>query len=151
MTQSQKISLVILRVSLGLLYLYAGFSKIIDPTWSAGGYLNSAKAGTDFYAWLASPAMLPLTNLINEWGLFLLGVSLVLGLGVRISSLLGILLMVLYYIPLGFPYPNPHALIVEEHVIYAAALFVLYAAKAGRLWGMGHWVISHPALKDWFD
>lgn len=151
MKNSQKISLFILRITLGSMYLWAGFSKIVNPTWSAEGYLRSAKIAPDFYMWLASPSVLPIVNIVNEWGLFLLGLSLMLGLGVRISSLLGIVLMILYYIPLGFPYPNPHALIIDEHIIYAAGLFLLYTMRAGRIWGFGSWSSKSSVLQGWFD
>lgn len=151
MISKNKIPLFLLRISLGWLYFWAGFTKIINPSWSAAGYLEGAKLFPEFYAWLASPSILPITNFLNEWGLFLLGISLLLGLGVRFSTLFGVLLMVLYYIPLGVPYPNPHSLIVDEHIVYAAALLVLYASYAGRFWGLGSWATSHPSLKGWFD
>ncbi len=151
MKNSQKISLFVLRVTLGAMYLYAGFSKIINPAWSAEGYLRGAKIAPDFYAWLASPSVLPIVNMVNEWGLFLLGLSLIFGLGVRLSSLLGIALMLLYYIPLGFPYPNPHAFIIDEHIIYAAILFSLYTTRSGRVWGLGAWSSKSSALQGWFD
>lgn len=151
MTQTQKISLFILRVSLGFLYLYAGYSKIVNPAWSAEGYLKNAKGFPSLFSSLADPGVLPLVNTINEWGLFLLGVSLIIGLGVRFSSVFGILLMGLYYLPLGFPYPNEHAYIVDEHIIYIAALFVLFTMRAGRTWGLGRWSSSVSALRGWFD
>ena len=80
MTQFQKISLFLLRVSLGWMFFYAGITKVINPAWSAEGYLNGAKTFAGFYHWLASPGILPVTNFVNEWGLTLLGVSLVLGI-----------------------------------------------------------------------
>ena len=69
-------------------------------------------------------------------GLTLLGASLIIGLFVRFSSLLGVLLMALYYIPLGFPYPNPNSYIVDQHIIYIAVLFFFAAIRAGRVFGL---------------
>lgn len=135
MSLPQKISLFLLRLSLGFLFLYAGYVKIANPSWSAAGYLKGAKAFTPFYHWLSDPSILPFVNFINEWGLALLGISLIAGIAVRLSSCLGIVLMALYYLPLGFPYPNAHALVVDEHIVYMAGLFVLAIFRAGGIWG----------------
>lgn len=152
MTIWQKFSLTILRLSIGWLFLYSGFTKVGDSAWSSAGYLNSAKVLTDFYHWLASPGLLPLTNFMNEWGQLLLGISLILGFGVRLSGILGALLMLLYYLPiLNFPYPNAHSYLVDEHIIYAAALLLLSAIRAGRTWGLDGLVTMRvPWLRKWF-
>lgn len=139
MTKFQKVSLFLLRVSLGCMFLYAGLSQVLDPSWSAQGYLTAAKGFSGFYNWLAGPGMLPIINFTNEWGLTLLGVSLILGLFVRISAPLGAVLMLLYYVALGFPYPNAHAFIVDEHIIYICALLYLTAIQAGQTWGLDSW------------
>lgn len=125
-----------LRVLLGFVFLYAGLSKIFTAGWSAAGFLNSAKTFHGFYAWLATPGMLPLVNFLNEWGLILLGVSLMAGIFVRWSSIAGIILMVLYYFAAN-PFPTvASGFLVDEHVIYAADLLLLYALNAGRIWGI---------------
>src|SRR3989338_4291584 len=135
MAQSQKISLFLLRIGTGWMMFYAGMTKILNPAWSAAGYLTNATTFTGFYAWLASPALLPLINFMNEWGLTLLGISLILGIGVRLSSVLGAALMLLYYFPvLEFPYLE-HSYLVDEHIIYALVLILFAAFRAGRVWG----------------
>jgi len=145
MTSFQKISLALLRVSLGWFMFYAGVTKVLDPAWSAGGYLKGAKNLAGFYQWLANPDILPAVNFINEWGLALLGVSLILGIAVRLSSVLGAILMLLYYVPiLDFPYPNAHAYIVDEHIIYIFVLLFFAASRAGRIYGLEKWCASLP-------
>ena len=136
MTTFQKFSLIFLRLSLGGLFLYAGITKVLDPSWSAAGYLAGAKNFPTLFAWFASPTILPTVNFLNEWGLTLLGASLILGLAVRLSSWLGAALMLLYYLALPFPYPNAHALIIDEHIIYIFALLVLAAYDAGSVWSL---------------
>ena len=141
MTKQQKISLFLLRVSLGWLYFYAGITKVINPEWSAAGYLKGAKTFAGFYQWLTSPGILPLVNFVNEWGLALLGVSLIFGVFVRLSSVLGAVLMLLYYfVILDFPHPNAFSYIVDEHVIYALVLIFFAATRAGRVWGLENWL-----------
>ena len=96
MTGSQKFTLVLLRLSMGWLMFYAGITKVLNPEWSAAGYLKGAKTFTGFYNALLSPNILPIINFVNAWGLTLLGVSLILGIFVRSSSVLGAVLMLLY-------------------------------------------------------
>lgn len=156
MTQFQKISLFLLRILIGWLMFYAGITKVLNPEWSAEGYLKGAKTFASFYEWLTGPGILPVVNFVNEWGLTLLGISLILGIGVRLSSFLGAVLMLLYYFPiLDFPYPSTHSFIVDEHIIYAAALLFLAALRAGRTWGLENWCSNlpicskFPKLREW--
>ncbi|MBI5466488.1 MAG: DoxX family membrane protein [Candidatus Kerfeldbacteria bacterium] len=156
MTQAEKISLFLLRISIGWLLFYAGLTKVLEPTWSAAGYLAGAKTFTAFYTWLASPGLLPIINFLNAWGVMLLGLALILGLFVRLSSWLGVLLMLLYYLPiLDFPYPDAHSLIVDQHVIYALALIVLASFRAGSAFGLETWCSNlpicsqFPRLRKW--
>ena len=137
MTQFQKISIFLLRIIMGWLFLYAGVTKIIDPAWSAAGYLKGAKTFIAFYHWLLSPDILPTVNVLNEWGLTLIGLALLVGIFARISAISGTVLMLLYYFSvLDFPYPNPHSYLVDEHIIYALALLLLAILNAGRVWGL---------------
>ena len=156
MAQFQKVSLFLLRVSLGWMFFYAGITKILNPEWSAVGYLKGAKTFAGFYQFLTQPGILPITNFVNEWGLTLLGISLIFGVFVRLSSILGAALMLLYYFPiLDFPYPNAHSFIIDEHIIYALALTLLAPWRAGRTYGLENWCANlpvcskFPKLREW--
>lgn len=148
MTDIQKFSLFFLRVAMGWLMFYAGITKILDPQWSAVGYLKGAKTFTGFYQWLAFPANLGWINIVNEWGLTLLGISLILGMGVRLSSILGVFLMMLYYFPiLTFPHIGASSFIVDSHIIFALILVFFAVIKAGRFFGLGGWCVGLPICK----
>lgn len=122
---------------MGSMFFYAGLSKIINPAWSAEGYIKGAKMFPGIYGLFLKDGILPIVNLLNEWGLLLIGVSLILGVWVKLSALCGVVLMLLYYFAiLDFPYPNAHAYIVDEHIVYIAALLVLASTHAGRFWGL---------------
>ena len=137
------------RLALGWLIFYAGITKILDPAWTAKGYLMGAKTFPGFYGWFASPENIGWINFVNEWGLTLVGASLILGLGVRLSSILGAALMVLYYFPvLEFPEVE-HGLIVDDHLIYAAALAFFAAARAGRYYGLDNWCANLPICRKY--
>ena len=150
MKGTKKLSMFMLRVATGWLMLYAGITKILDPEWSATGYLQYAKTFPDFFQWFLQPDILPITNFINEWGLTLLGVSLILGAAVRFSSVLGLLLMLLYYLPvLEFPYIAPYYYLIDDHIIYALVLGVLAAFQAGRVWGLDSFIMRKK--KSWWN
>jgi thiosulfate dehydrogenase [quinone] large subunit len=157
MTTFEKVSLTVLRVTTGWMMFYAGITKVVDPAWSAEGYLKGAKMFPALFSWFATPAILPYVNFVNEWGLTLLGVSLIIGFGVRFTSVAGSVLMLLYYFPvLDGWYPNAHSFLVDEHIIYAAALLVFAAVRAGRVWGVdglgvvSRWSVVFPSLQKWF-
>ena len=122
---------------MGWLFFYAGITKILDPKWSAASTIKGAAILQGFYSWLLNPAILPAVNFINEWGLLLLGVSLILGFLVRPSAILGALLMALYYLAqLKFPHPSPYTYMVDEHIIYIFAVLYFAAARAGKIFGL---------------
>ena len=133
---SQKITLFLTRISIGWLFFYAGITRILDPSWSAAEYIAQAQTFPGFYAWLASPAVIGLVNFLNEWGLTLIGLALIVGIFVRWVSWTGMLMMLLYYFPIfSFPYAGDHSYLVDEHVIYILVLTLLIVFDAGKQWG----------------
>ena len=143
MTNLQKYSLFLLRISLGWLFFYAGITKVLNPAWSAAGYLKGAKTFASFYQWLLTPSVLPVINFLNEWGLTLMGLSLILCVFVRWSSYAGVLMMALYYFPiLQFPVVGDHSYIVDEHIIYIFAFLALAGFDAGKTWGLENRISS---------
>ncbi|MFQ5661715.1 MAG: DoxX family protein [Candidatus Paceibacteria bacterium] len=130
-------ALLLLRFTFGWLFFYAGITKVINPQWSAKGFLENAQTFSGFYSWLASPNILPTVDFLNEWGLTLIGIALILGVLVRLSAYLGALLMVLYYFPgLSFPYIGEHSLLVDDHIIYALGLLLLASLSTKHHWGI---------------
>ena len=128
---------------------YAGITKVLDPAWTATGYLTNAKTFPGFYGWFVSPENIGWVNFLNEWGLTLIGVSLILGLGVRLSSILGAILMLLYYFPvLEFPKVE-HGFIVDDHLIYAVVLAFLATVRAGRYYGLDNWCANLPICRKY--
>lgn len=137
MNRFQKISIFMLRMALGGLFFYAGVIKIADQNWSAAGYLNGAKTFSGFYHWLAAAPNIGWVNFANEWGLTVVGISLIFGIFARWASLGGISLMLLYYFPvLQFPFVPPHAFLIDEHIIYLLVFILLFFFRAGKFWGL---------------
>lgn len=117
---------VILRILLGWYMFFAGIEKVLNPDWTASGFLSSAKTFPALYAWLGSAGNMWWIDPLNAWGITLIGVALILGVGVRLASWGGAALMILYYFPhYAFPFVLEHGFIVEEHVINAAAFILV--------------------------
>lgn len=149
MKNNQDIALFLLRISLGWIFLYAGLVKLTNPSWSAEGFLHGAKNLPILYNWFASDKILPITNILNEWGLTLLGISLILGIFVRLSSFFGIILMILYYIAqFEFPYSDSHSFVVDNHVIYIFLLLYFMRVRAGRVHGMEKSIAKFPIVRS---
>ena len=102
------IVLTLMRVAIGWHFLYEGFVKLLNPLWNASGYLESATGPfAGFYHALAgNDTLLALVNILNTWGLLLIGLGLVLGIFTRISQVAGIAILLLYYLSHPPIFPN---------------------------------------------
>jgi thiosulfate dehydrogenase [quinone] large subunit len=98
-SDKQLTMLVLLRLAIGWHFLYEGIAKLLNPDWSASSYLANAVGPLSgiFKAMAANASLLKVINLCNEWGLVLIGIGLILGFLTNISTIAGILLLVLYY------------------------------------------------------
>ena len=98
-----KLIITVLRMAIGWHFLYEGLIKLFSDDWSAGGFLNNTHGFlSGFYHWLAATSgRLAVVDFLNIWGLIIIGFALFLGFCIRWSSLLGALLLALYY----FAYP----------------------------------------------
>ena len=98
--KATSIVMTILRVAIGWHFLYEGLTKLLNPEWTAAGYLESATgplAGM-FQALAGNETLLAMVNVLNTWGLVLIGLGLFLGLFTRIAQVAGIALLFMYYI-----------------------------------------------------
>lgn len=139
MNNFQKLILLFLRLSLGWIFLYSGITKIMDPSWSAAGYLKSAQTLPSLFHWFAGPENIAWVNFLNVWGQTLVGLALVLGVFIRPAAVSGILLMILYYLPiLHFPYAGrgTTSFLIDQHVIFILVFLLLWASDAGKYWGL---------------
>ncbi len=130
----QQWGLIVLRIFIGWHFLYEGIVKLMQGGWSAEAYLlNSRGFFSGFFHQIAShPMLLEIVNLLNVWGLILIGISLFLGFFARIGTYAGILLLIFYYSaypPIkGFNFGTPqegHYLLIDKTFIELLALTVL--------------------------
>jgi thiosulfate dehydrogenase (quinone) large subunit len=120
---------VALRTVLGLQFLMAGITKFGD--WSAAGYLEYASG--PFSEFFSSLAGLAWVDALNQWGLVLIGLALILGIAVRPASFFGVILMVLYYLS-DFDGNTAHG-IIDSHVIYTVIFLLFLGGGAGHVLG----------------
>jgi len=141
----QLTALVLLRMLIGWHFLYEGFVKVVNPYWSAGGYLSESKwIFSWFFHWIAdSPFLLSIADFLNEWGLIVVGLGLILGLFTRYVSIVGMILVFFYWLCnppfMGLSYsmpPEGSYLIVNKNLIEAAALLVLAYFPTGTYIGL---------------
>jgi len=146
-------AIVFLRVALGWVFFQAGVQKILNPEWTAAGYLTNVPEGNPLLSMWASFAGNPVIDFLNAWGAALLGICLILGLLVRWSAFWGAVMMLFYWasgleggLTQGLPVAN--GWIVDEHIIYALLLFGLGAIGAGRVLGLDRLVEQWPIVKN---
>jgi thiosulfate dehydrogenase [quinone] large subunit len=138
-------ALVILRVMIGWHFLYEGIIKLMNPNWSAASFLLESKwifSGI-FKGIAGNPSLLSFVNVLNTWGLILIGLGLIMGCLTRLATGAGMALICLYYIcnpPFtGLYYAIPsegNYLIVNKNLIEIAALFVLILFPTGHIIGL---------------
>lgn len=144
-SRCQLIWLVALRVAIGWHLLYEGIIKIINPAWSSLAYLtdsNGFMAGF-FHTIAESEGVLSVVDFCNEWGLFLIGLGLMLGIFSNLSAIAGMVLIALYYLShppfLGIEFAFPtegNYLIVDKNLVEIIALCVLAVFPTGNIIGL---------------
>lgn len=141
----QTTMLVLLRLLIGWHLLYEGLVKFWNPNWSAVGYLKDSGgwfAGI-FNSMANNPGLMDVVNVMNTWGLILVGLGLLLGIFTRWAAIGGIALLLLYYFShppmIGASYALPSEgsyLWVNKNLIEAIALAVLLVFPTSHIFGL---------------
>lgn len=145
LTKFQVSVLITLRVLIGWHLFNEGIVKLLNPNWSAAGYLSESKGMFSLiFKWIASNATtLRAVDFINQWALTIAGIFLIAGLFTRTSAYLGMVLLLLYYIALppliGYDYSMPAEgsyIIVNKTLIEACILLILALIPTGKYAGI---------------
>lgn len=135
-------AILIMRVAMGWIFLQAGIDKLLDPEWTAAGYLKFAiHENNPFMSLWANFAGSPTIDLLVMWGLVLTGVGIILGALLRWSAFWAALMMIFFWASalqggLGEFLPLEHGWVIDDHIVYAALVFGLGAIGAGRILGV---------------
>ena len=142
MTTTQNTSLVVLRVLIGWHFLYEGIIKLYNPGWTAKGYLLSAEFFRPLFQWMATDGVISVIDTLNVVGLIAAGISLMAGIRVRWGCIIGMGLLIMYYIahpPFSSIAQGPvegSYWIVNKNLIEIAALFVIYIFPTSMAFGL---------------
>jgi thiosulfate dehydrogenase [quinone] large subunit len=162
-------ALAALRIAFGLTFLWAFFDKLLalgyhtgynqegvldrfgDAAWINGGSptegfltfgVNPDSPFASFYNNLAGYAIVDWLFML---GLLGIGLTLTLGVGMRIGAISGFLMYLFMYGAVMVPENNP---VFDDHLIGAITMIVLFFTLAGDTWGFGKaWAKTHLVRK----
>ncbi len=142
-----KTTLGILRIFMGLIFLWAFFDKLLglgfattaEKAWIAGGspifgFLSFGVHGplANFYHSIASSSLVAWLFML---GLLFIGITLTFGIAVRLGALAGVCMMALMYSALIPPENHPF---IDEHLIYMLVMFLLMFSESGKYFGLSN-------------
>lgn len=135
-TKTQRFFLIALRLAIGWHFLYEGLVKLLSASWTSSGYLMDSKGfmAPVFQSMASTPEVLKVVDFLNEWGLVLIGLGLILGMFTRVAAVAGMVLLAFYYLShppfIGYSYALPSEgsyFIVDKILIELIALGVMYS------------------------
>ena len=148
---SQLLALVACRVLIGWHFLYEGWVKVLNPDWSARIFLlDSQGMFKSWFFWMGNTdGVLQTVDFLNQWGLVLIGLSLILGLFSRTGAIFGAAVLGLFYLShpplIGLEYMLPSEgsnLIVNKNLIEMFMLIVLALIPTSKYIGIDRLVFS---------
>jgi thiosulfate dehydrogenase [quinone] large subunit len=138
-TTLQRLILTAFRLMVGWVFLGAALRQIPDASWSAVGFLG----GAPYYSLLTQPPLINIIDTLVPWVHLLLGLALILGVFMRLTALVGSVLMILYLLPrIAFP-----AVFTDAHIIYSLLMIYLASVGAGRFFGLQGWIDGFKPLE----
>lgn len=169
-TQKQDMSLVYIalaRISLGFIMLWAfldktfglGFATCRDAktgvmsTMCSDAWINGGSPTTGFLQFASKGPLAPLyqsmagnnfVDILFMAGLLLIGIALIAGIGIKLASAFGSLMMLLMWSATLLPENNP---ILDEHIIYILLLLIIVSTNKKQKLGLRGWWIKQPLVK----
>src|SRR6478609_9768278 len=143
-SNAERTLVFVFRMLMAWTFIYAASHQAFVADFSIVGFLSHTKTFHDFFALFTGPRIAPVVSFMVAWGHLLIGLSLLTGLMVRVSSLFGIALLLTYWMAhMDFPYiENKNNFIVDYHVVYSVVMIYLFVKHAGHVWGLDGWVAN---------
>jgi thiosulfate dehydrogenase [quinone] large subunit len=159
--------LALLRLVTGFVFLWSFLDKLFGLGYASPSDRAWIKGNSPTEGFLRSIAVGPLQDTFHSWagqewvdwlfmvGLASVGIAVILGIGLRIAAVSGTLMMAFLWISqwppaqhtsTGEPTGSNNPL-VDAHVIYAVALIVIAATRAGDYWGLGRTWVRLPVVR----
>ena len=159
--------IVLVRLVVGVAMFFAGFEKLIYPywhasgaAWSSAGFLKNVAGGGIFHDWFVSQAGNGAIAPLVIWGEILIGIALIIGLLVRFSSVMGIILMGLIWLTEYMKYsggvintgtfgwgwnPGP----ISESFLFVLLFAIFMWTAAGLMYGLDKYVHELSIVKKY--
>jgi thiosulfate dehydrogenase (quinone) large subunit len=151
---SYRIGIAVLRIGVGIIFLWAGLEKVMAPeAFSAAGFLEFGTGGSlgwpfvtgevaegtiynptqAFWVSMAgNETAMSIINVLVPWGQIGIGIGLILGLLTRFSATMGALMMLFFFVAAwDFEFG-----IVNQHLTYALVTAFLGLIGAGNYYGL---------------
>jgi thiosulfate dehydrogenase [quinone] large subunit len=138
-------------MSIGWHFFYEGVVKVINPKWTSLAYLSDSQGwfSEPFRAIASNQNLLDTVNIINEWGLILVGFGLIAGCFTRFAIAGAIGMLTLYYLShppfVGSEYILPREgsyLWIDKNLVEIAALTVLYVFPTWHVFGLDRYIFN---------
>jgi thiosulfate dehydrogenase (quinone) large subunit len=147
--------IVFFRLTMAWTFLYAASHQVFDPHFTVAAFLSHTKTFHDAYAVFTTPLVSPYVTFLVSYGHLLIGLSLLIGLMVRVSAVFGVALMLMYWTAhMDWPFIEDKTnFIVDFHIVYAGVLVFLIVKHAGHVWGLDGLLeklplmARHPSLR----
>jgi thiosulfate dehydrogenase [quinone] large subunit len=139
-------TVAMLRFTMGWIFAYSGFDKLIRG-FSASGYLANATQGPLtgwFHSLAANSTAVNVIDPLVVWGQILIGLSLVFGVFTRWGLFWGAVMVFMFYLSAFPPANNPF---MDEHLVYILLFAILGALGAGRILGLDYFIERLPLVK----
>jgi thiosulfate dehydrogenase [quinone] large subunit len=148
-SRSERCFILVFRLQMAWTFLYAASHQVFNPSFSAARFLSRTKTFHDVYAIFATPDFDPFLTFLVSYGHLLIGLSLLVGLLVRISAAAGAMLMMLYWTAhMDWPFiENTNNFIIDYHIVYATLCVYLIVKRAGHVWGLDGWAENLPFIQ----
>jgi thiosulfate dehydrogenase [quinone] large subunit len=149
-SNAERTLVLVLRLLMAWTFIYAASHQAFVANFSVVGFLNSTKTFHDFFMIFTAPAIAPVVSFLVAWGHLLIGLSLLVGLMVRVSAVFGIALLMMYWMAhMDWPFiENKNNFIIDYHAVYSVVLVYLIVKRAGHVWGLDGWVAKLPLMRD---
>ena len=134
---SLRIVIFLLRLTLGMSFFYLGFTELFDP--SLGRQLHG-RSLVELYSWVAATPSLDWIHTVSPWAFLIIGACLVLGLATRLSSIVGIVLTLLSYLPSISYTAITVQQFINDEVIIVICLLILIFSNAGAYLGLDKFI-----------
>lgn len=150
-SKPQLISLVTLRVVIGWYFLYEGLAKVFSPNWTSYGYLMDSEGAfaSIFKEMAMNPTMTQIADILNIYGLIVIGLCLIVGAFSKLAKLGAMGLLAMYYLShpplLDVNYilrPEGSYLWIDKNTIAFFALVVLLYFPTSKEIGLDRYIFK---------